>query len=64
MEVFNKISIEEISKKDLYMIIEALDYTGKSTNNNDYLELKSSMLNQLCSLAEVSEDDFLKILQD
>ncbi|PAB59420.1 hypothetical protein CCE28_09375 [Anaeromicrobium sediminis] len=63
METFNKITIEEINKKDLLMIIEALDYTGKNTNNQEFIDLKDSMLGQLCSLAETNEEDFLSLLQ-
>ena len=29
---FDRISIQEMSKDDMLLIIEALEYTGKSTN--------------------------------
>ncbi|MCT4594081.1 MAG: hypothetical protein N4A57_07430 [Anaeromicrobium sp.] len=63
LETFNKIAIEEINKRDLLMIIEALDYTGKNKNNQDFIDLKDSMLRQLCSLAETNEEEFLSLLE-
>ena len=31
MRDFDKISIQEMSKDDMFLIIEALEYTGKNT---------------------------------
>lgn len=60
---FDKISIQEISKEDMFLIIEALEYTGKNTNNDEFLSLKDSIVGELSSLAELKEDDFLQYLK-
>lgn len=62
MKEFDKISIQEMSKEDMLMIIEALEYTGNNTNNEDYINLRNSILKELSSLAESTEDEFLDYL--
>ncbi|MBU5257403.1 MULTISPECIES: hypothetical protein [Tissierella] len=63
MREFDKISIQEMSKDDMLLIIEALEYTGSNTKINDFLSLKDSILEELSSLAEVDEKDFLEYLK-
>lgn len=63
MENFDRISIEEISKKDMLMILKALEYTGENTHINAFISLKDNILKQLCSLAETTEEDFLVYLE-
>lgn len=60
---FEKISITEISKKDMLMIIEALEYTGKNTNINSFLALKGNIIKELSELADSNEEEFLKYLE-
>ncbi|MCT4605613.1 MAG: hypothetical protein N4A64_05815 [Marinisporobacter sp.] len=64
MEAFNKISIEEIPKKDMLMILQALEYTGENTKIDAFISLKNSILQQLCLLAETTEEKFLAYLQE
>ncbi len=64
MRGFDKISIQEMSKEDMYLIIEALEYTGKNTNINDFIQLRNNILQELSSLAEISEDEFLQYLKE
>ncbi|NLV87752.1 MAG: hypothetical protein GX021_00085 [Tissierellia bacterium] len=63
MREFDKISIQEISKSDMLLIIEALEYTGNSTKVNEFLTLRDSIVEELSSLAEVSEEDFIEYLK-
>lgn len=63
MRDFDKISIQEMSKDDMLLIIEALEFTGINTKINDFIELKSSILMELSSLAEISEEEFLEYLR-
>jgi len=63
MREFDKISIQEISKNDMLLIIEALEYTGNNTKIDDFLNLRSSIVEELSSLAELSEEDFLEYLK-
>lgn len=64
MQEFEKISIFEISKKDMLMIIEALEYTGKNTNINDFLILKDNIIKELSELSGAnSEKEFLSYLE-
>ncbi|WP_026895883.1 hypothetical protein [Clostridiisalibacter paucivorans] len=64
MQQFDKISIEEISKKNMLMIIEALKYTGEKTNINEFIELRNNIIKELSALAEASEEEFIKYLED
>lgn len=61
---FDRISIQEMSKDDMLLIIEALEYTGKATNIDQFLLLRSNILQELASLAEMPEDTFLDFLKE
>lgn len=63
MQEFQKISISEISKKDMLMILEALEYTGKSTNIDNFLSLKCAIIKDLSDLAEATEEEFVEYLK-
>ena len=63
MESFDKISIAEISKKDMLLIIEALDYTGKNKNSTSYIDLKDNIVKELSILSGSNEDEFLDYLR-
>ncbi|MEJ8554046.1 hypothetical protein [Tepidibacter sp. Z1-5] len=63
MESFDKISIDQISKRDLLLIVKSLEYTFENTKIDDFINLRNSMVKELCFLAETSEDDFLKFLE-
>jgi hypothetical protein len=62
MESFDKISIQEISKKDMLMIIEALEYTGLHTNIKEFIDLRNNMVQELIKIAETTEEEFLAYL--
>ena len=60
---FDNISIDQISKRDLLIIIHALDYTYENTKIEDFSKLKDSLLEELRLLAEVpTQDELIKIL--
>jgi hypothetical protein len=61
---FDKISIQEMSKDDMLLIIEALEYTGTNTKIGDFLSLKNSIVEELSSLAEINEEDFMELLRN
>lgn len=63
MRDFDKISIQEMSKNDMLMILEALEYTGKETDIQDFIDLKENILEELSSIAEVNKDDFFEYLK-
>ena len=60
---FDKVSIQELSKEDLLLIIQALEYTGQNTEINDFISLKDSFIKELSSLSEIPEEDFIDYLQ-
>jgi len=64
MKEFDKISIQEISKEDMLMIIEALEYTGTQTKIEEFINLKNSILKELSSLAETTEEEFIEYLSN
>ncbi|HCO18148.1 hypothetical protein [Gudongella oleilytica] len=61
---FDRISIQEMSKDDMLLIIEALEYTGKSTNIDQFLQLRNNILQELASLAEMPQERFLEYLKE
>ncbi len=63
MQQFDKISISEISKKDMLTILEALKYTGEKTKISSYIHLKNNIVKELSELAETSEEEFLEYLE-
>jgi len=63
MEDFNRITIENISKKDLLMILQALEYTGEHTNIQAFIDLKDDLIQQLTDLSEATEDDLMSMMQ-
>lgn len=64
MREFEKITIQEMSKDDMLLIIEALEYTGKQTKIDDFINLRKNILEELSSLAEISEVEFLNYLKE
>ncbi len=64
MQKFDRISITEISKKDMLMIIEALEYTGKKTNNIGFLSLRDDIIKELSELSESNKDEFMNYLKN
>ncbi|NLW40985.1 MAG: hypothetical protein GXY96_08705 [Tissierellia bacterium] len=62
MREFDKISIQEMSKEDMLMIIEALEYTGTHTKVEAFIELKNSILKELSALADTTEEEFVQYL--
>jgi len=63
MQEFDKISIAEISKKDMLMILEALEFTGKNTNKGTFLELMENIVKDLSELADSSQEEFMQYLK-
>lgn len=64
MHEFEKISISEMSKQDMLMILEALEYTGKGTNIQAFLTLKDNIIKELSILTESSKDEFFEYLKE
>lgn len=64
MQEFEKITISEISKNDMLMILEALEYTGINSKLDDFLQLRDNIIKELSELAESSEIDFMEYLKD
>lgn len=63
MQEFDKITIEEMSKEDMLLILKALEYTGNHTKDNDFLELKDSFIEELSSLLDIPKNDFIDFLK-
>ena len=63
MQNFDKISIQEMSKEDMLLIIQALDYTGQNTKIDDFILLKNNFIKELSSLSEIPENEFIDYLE-
>lgn len=63
MENFDKVSLEEISRKDLLLILKSLEFTYKQTGDNDYINLRESIVSELSILAQSDEKELIKNLE-
>jgi hypothetical protein len=63
MELIEHVSINSLSKRDLLLIIKALEYTTENTNLQDFIELRNNIIKELCFLTSTSEDDFVSYLE-
>ncbi|OLS02823.1 hypothetical protein [Tissierella creatinophila] len=63
MQDFDKITIQEMSKEDMLLIIQALEYTGTHTKIQEFLDLRDSFIEELSSLSEIPQEDFLNFLK-
>jgi hypothetical protein len=63
LQEFEKITISEISKNDMLMILEALEYTGIHSKVDDFIQLRDNIIKELSELAESSENDFMEYLK-
>lgn len=64
MESIDQVSINDLSKRDLLLIIKALEYTGQNTNIEEFLNLKNNIVKELCFLTETTENEFLEYLEN
>ena len=64
MELIDQVTINDLSKRDLLLIIKSLEFTGKKTKSKDFIELRNSIVKELCFLSETSEDQFLTYLDE
>jgi len=63
MELIDQVSINSLSKRDLLLIIKALEFTNENTNLNDFIELRNSIVKELCFLTETTEETFINYLE-
>lgn len=63
MELIDQVSINALSKKDLLLIIKALEYTNENTGLEDFIDLRNNIVKEICFLTETTEEDFLKYLE-
>lgn len=62
---FDQISIDQISKHDFIVILQALDYTYEHTKIEDFARLKDVFLEELYSLTETkNQDDLIAMLKE
>lgn len=63
MKLFDNVSIDSLSKRDLLLIIKALEYTYENTNLEDFIDLRNSLIKELCFLTNTDESVFVKYLE-
>ncbi|MEF9991253.1 MAG: hypothetical protein RSC84_00630 [Peptostreptococcaceae bacterium] len=63
MKLFDKVSIDALSKRDLLLIVKALEYTYENTNLEDFIGLRNSLIKELCFLTNTQEEVFVKYLE-
>ena len=63
MKLFDKVSIDALSKRDLLLIIKALEYTYENTNLEDFIDLRNSLIKELCFLTNTDEQVFVDYLE-
>lgn len=64
METFDRISIENISKNDLLVILDALQYSFDNSKVDEFQSLRSTIIRDLLVLTELEKEseliDYLK----
>ena len=63
MELINQVSINALSKRDLLLILKALEYTNENTGLDDFIDLRNNIVKEICFLTETSEEEFVKYLE-
>lgn len=64
METFDKISIPSISNNDMLIILDALQYSYENTNIDEFIELRSNIVDNLLLLSNSnSEDELIEFLK-
>ncbi|MGL4911958.1 MAG: hypothetical protein ACRC3Y_05925 [Romboutsia sp.] len=63
MELIDHVSISALSKRDLLLIVKALEYTNENTGLNDFIDLRNSIIKELCFLTSTTEDQFIDYLE-
>ena len=63
MELIDQVSINALSKRDLLLILKALEYTNENTGLEDFIDLRNNIVKELCFLTETTEADFINYLE-
>lgn len=63
MKLFDKVSIDALSKRDLLLIVKALEYTYENTELEDFIGLRNSLIKELCFLTNTQEEVFVEYLE-
>lgn len=63
MESIDQVSINDLSKRDLLLLIKALEFTGEKTKLDEFINLKNSIVKELCFLTETTEQEFINYLE-
>ena len=62
MELIDQVSINALSKRDLLLILKALEYTNENTGLEDFIDLRNNIVKEICFLTETTEEDFINYL--
>lgn len=63
MELIDQVSINALSKRDLLLILKALEYTSENTGLEDFIDLRNNIVKEICFLTEITEEDFINYLE-
>ena len=63
MELIDQVSINALSKRDLLLILKALEYTNENTGLEDFIDLRNNIVKEICFLNETTEEDFINYLE-
>jgi hypothetical protein len=64
MELIDQVSINALSKRDLLLILKALEYTNENTGLEDFIDLRNSIVKELCFLTTTTEEQFVSYLEN
>ncbi len=64
MELIDQVSINALSKRDLLLILKALEYTNENTGLEDFIDLRNSIVKELCFLTTTTEEQFISYLEN
>lgn len=64
MELIDQVSINALSKRDLLLIVKALEYTNENTGLEDFIDLRNNIIKELCFLTSTTEEQFVNYLEN
>ena len=63
MELIDQVSINALSKRDLLLILKALEYTNENTGLEDFIDLRNNIVKEICFFFFLTEEDFINYLE-
>ncbi len=62
--MMDKITISEMEKSDMLLILEALDYTAEQTGIDSYMKLRDDIIHELEQIIGIERSELINYLEN